>query len=141
MRAGSGARPALDDRLNPPVIPVSRKPTVSKRRHKRNRRIAARRTPKQATQAICVAYQDGVNRIVGGALLDVTLFGAQLAVDVSLPAGTEVAVGLEAAEEPRPALVMAKVIWCGARADGGYRIGAQFQQPLASAFLQALCEP
>jgi hypothetical protein len=109
---------------------------VSKaRRH--NRRIAVRRTPKPTTKAICVAYDQGVGRIIGGALLDVSLFGARLSVEERPAVGSEVAVGLEAAGEPRPDLIPADVIWCNPF-DAGYHIGVHFQQPLASTFFQAL---
>jgi hypothetical protein len=99
-----------------------------------------RRTPKPSTKAICVTYEEGAGRIVGGTLLDISLFGAGLAIELALAAGSEVAVGLEVAGEASRALVIAKVIWCSTGADGGNRIGVHFQQPLASAFLQALCD-
>jgi hypothetical protein len=67
----------------------------------------------------------------------VSLFGARLAVERALGAGSAVAVGLEATGEARPDLVTAEVIWCDP-CDNGYHIGVHFHQPLASAFLQAL---
>jgi hypothetical protein len=113
---------------------------VSKARRRHNRRIAVRRTPKPSTKAICVTYEEGVGRIVGGTLLDISLFGAGLAIEQALAAGSEVAVGLEVPGEPNRALIIAKVVWCSASANGGNRIGVHFQQPLASAFFQALCD-
>jgi hypothetical protein len=84
-----------------------------------------------------VAYDRDVGRIVGATLVDVSLFGARLSVGEALAVGAQVAVGLEAAGEPRPDLVTAEVIWCKPF-DAGYHIGVHFQQPLASAFFQAL---
>jgi hypothetical protein len=111
---------------------------LSKRPYKHNRRIAARRKPKETTKTICVAYEDGVGRNIGVALLDVSLFGAGLAVVEPLVVGSEVAIGLEVIGEPRRPVVAAKVVSCDPLADGGYRVGARFQQCLNTAFFQAL---
>ena len=51
--------------------------------------------------------------------------------------GSEVAVGLQAAGEPRPDLVPAAVIWCKPF-DAGHHIGVHFRQPLSPTFFQAL---
>jgi hypothetical protein len=113
---------------------------LSTHRRKHNRRIAARRRPKQTTKTICIPFVKGVGRHVGVTLLDLSLFGAGLAVAVPLAVGSEVAIGLEVIGEPRQPVVAAKIVRCDSLADGGYGIGAQFQQPLTPAFLQALCD-
>ena len=110
---------------------------MSKARRRRNRRIAVRRTPKPSSKAICVAYDQGVGRMIGCALIDVSLFGARLSVEEPVAVGSEVAVGLQTAGEPRPDLVPAAVIWCKPF-DAGHHIGVHFRQPLSPTFFQAL---
>jgi hypothetical protein len=114
---------------------------LSKRHYKHNRRIAARRRPKESTKTICVAYEGGVGgRHIGVTLLDVSLFGAGLVVAEPLAVGSEVAIGLEVIGEPRRPVVAATVVSCDPLADGGFRAGARFHQRLDTAFFQALCD-
>jgi hypothetical protein len=114
---------------------------VSKPRRKRNRRIAARRKPIPSARAICIVYGDGGGRHLEVALLDLSLFGAGLAVAVPVAVGTPVAIGLQATGKPRSPVIPAKVVWCGPVAGTAYRIGTQFEQPLTSTVFQALCGP
>ena len=113
---------------------------MSKRHYKHNRRIAARRRPKETTRAICVTYENGVGRPIGVVLLDVSLFGAGLVVAEPLIVGREIAIGLEVIGEPQRCVVPATVVACVPLPDGGYRVGARFQQCLNTAFFRALCE-
>ena len=113
---------------------------MSKRHYKHNRRIAARRRPKETTKTICVAYEGGVGRHIGVTLLDVSLFGAGLVVAEPLAVGSEVGIGLEVIGEVRRPVVAAAVVSCEPLAAGGHRVGVRFHQRLDTAFFQALCD-
>jgi hypothetical protein len=111
---------------------------MTRKASRRNRRIAARRKPKGSTKAVCIAYQEGVGRNVALRILDVSMFGAQLAVEGPLVPGSEVTVGFDAPGDNKRLLLAAQVIWCGRCQDGGYRVGCQFLKHLESSFLHSL---
>ena len=111
---------------------------MTRKASRRNRRIAARRKPDGATKAVCIAYRDGVGQNVALRILDVSMFGAQLAVEGPLAPGCEITVGFEAPGANKRPLLAAQVVWCGQCADGTYRVGCQFVKHLESSFLQSL---
>jgi hypothetical protein len=111
---------------------------MTRKASRRNRRIAARRKPNASTKAVCIAYGDGVGRNVALCLLDVSMFGAQLAVDGPLAPGSEITVGFDAPGEDERHLLAAQVVWCGQCEDGTYRVGCQFSKHLENSFLQSL---
>jgi hypothetical protein len=111
---------------------------MTRKASRRNRRIAARRKPNGATKAVCIAYSDGVGRNIALSILDVSMFGAQLAVEGPLAPGSEITVGFEAAGANKRPLLTAQVVWCGKCLDGTYRIGCQFLKHLESSFLHSL---
>jgi hypothetical protein len=107
----------------------------------RNRRLNRRQAPRGSTRATCHKGLFGLGRDIAVAVLDMSLYGAQLVVKEALKPGQPVEVGLEGLGRQKPIRLPAAVVWCVQGADGNYLVGTRFERSLSYADMQALARP
>jgi hypothetical protein len=106
-----------------------------------NRRNSHRQTARGSTRVRAYRNAMGLGPNIAVSVLDLSESGVRLLLKEDLPAGREIEVRIESTTASGPKVVVARVIWSVATADGAFCVGARFDKPLAHRDLLALVRP